>query len=505
MYDDLRVPYRASELPALQLGGIMLDGTILQDAPVNLVLKSLNRHGLIAGATGSGKTKTIQVLCEQLSLAGVPSLVMDIKGDVSGLAVPGESNEFLKSRSHSLNLEFGPRGFPVELLTLDRGVQGVPVRGKVNDFGALLFSRMLDVNETQTGVVTILFEYAKDRQLPLTDLNDFKAILQYMQSDEGNTDVEARYGSVSTASVGSIMRKIIELEAQGGGDFFGEPAFKVTDLFRTTADGLGIVSILRLMDMQDKPLLFSTFMIKLLSDVYRQSPELGDPLKPKLVLFIDEAHLIFNHASKALLNLLETMVKLIRSKGIGLVFCTQTPNDIPEAVLSQLGLKIQHALRAFTAKDRQAMKRVAQNFPPSTHYATEQLLTSLGIGEALVSALDGNGQPTPLIQCVIRAPESRMGTITDAQVQGILHQSPLYTQYGQRQSTPSAAEKLGIADRTAEPSVQDDVSSGKSGQEPSILEQLSKNTLIRQLIRDIWRKLLNLFFPSRRSRSRKKP
>ncbi|MDX1838489.1 DUF853 domain-containing protein [Legionella taurinensis] len=507
MYDDLRVPYQAGELPALQLGGIMLDGTILQDAPVNLVLKSLNRHGLIAGATGSGKTKTIQVLCEQLSLAGVPSLVMDIKGDVSGLAVPGESNDFLKKRSHSLNLEFVPRGFPVELLTLDRGVQGVPVRGKVSDFGALLFSRMLDVNETQTGVVTILFEYAKDRQLPLNDLNDFKAILQYIQSDEGNIDVESRYGSVSSASVGSIMRKIIELEAQGGGDFFGEPAFKVTDLFRTTAEGLGIVSILRLMDMQDKPLLFSTFMIKLLSDVYRQSPELGDPLKPKLVLFIDEAHLIFNHASKALLNLLETMVKLIRSKGIGLVFCTQTPNDIPEAVLSQLGLKIQHALRAFTAKDRQAMKLVAQNFPPSTHYATEQLLTSLGIGEALVSALDGNGQPTPLIQCLIRAPESRMGTITDAQVQAIIHQSPLYTQYGQRQSTPSAAEKLGTANRTADSSVPGDVSSDTSQekQEPSVLEQLSKNTLLRQLIRDIWRKLLNLFFPSSRGRSRKKP
>ncbi|KTD45660.1 ATPase [Legionella rubrilucens] len=507
MYDDLRVPYQAGELPALQLGGIMLDGKLLQDAPVNLVLKSLNRHGLIAGATGSGKTKTIQVLCEQLSLAGVPSLVMDIKGDVSGLAVPGESNAFLKNRSHSLNLAFTPRGFPVELFTLDRGVQGVPLRGKVSDFGALLFSRMLDVNETQTGVATILFEYAKDRQLPLNDLNDFKAILQYMQSDEGNADVEARYGGVSSASIGSIMRKIIELEAQGGDDFFGEPAFKVTDLFRTTAEGLGIVSILRLMDMQDKPLLFSTFMIKLLSDVYRQSPELGDPPKPKLVLFIDEAHLIFNHASKALLNLLETMVKLIRSKGIGLVFCTQTPNDIPEAVLSQLGLKIQHALRAFTAKDRQAMKLVAQNFPPSTHYATEQLLTSLGIGEALVSALDGNGQPTPLIQCLIRAPESRMGILTEAQVQTIIHQSSLFSVYGQRQSTQSAAERLGSAkNRTASAeTAPGEISSDSSRQEPSMLEQLSKNTLLRQLIRDIWRKLLNSLFPSRRGRSRKKP
>ncbi|KTC97577.1 helicase HerA-like domain-containing protein [Legionella erythra] len=507
MYDDLRAPYQAAGFPALELGGIMLDETLLQDAPVNLVLKSLNRHGLIAGATGSGKTKTIQVLCEQLSQAGVPSLVMDIKGDVSGLAVPGEPNEFLEKRSLSLNLRFHPRQSPVELFTLDRGVSGVPLRGKVSDFGALLFSRMLDVNETQTGVITILFEYAKDRELPLNDLNDFKAILQYMQSDAGNADVASRYGNVSSTSVGSIMRKIIELEAQGGDDFFGEPAFEVTDLFRTTAEGQGIVSILRLMDMQDKPLLFSTFMIKLLSDVYRQSPELGDPPKPKLVLFIDEAHLIFNRASKALLNLLETMVKLIRSKGIGLIFCTQTPNDIPDAVLSQLGLKIQHALRAFTAKDRQAMKLVAQNFPPSTYYATEQLLTSLGTGEALVSALDGNGQPTPLIQCLIRAPESRMGTLTDAEVQTIIQQSGLFSRYGERQSPPSALailragkNKLGTEPAPAQGEV-----SQNDSREPSVLEQLSKNTLFRQMVRDIWRKVLNSFFPSRRGSSRKKP
>lgn len=442
MYEDLRAPYQTSDLPSLELGGIIVDGKLLDNAPVNLVLKSLNRHGLIAGATGSGKTKTMQVLCEQLSLAGVPSLVMDIKGDVSGLAEAGESNDFLTARSQALHLNFTPRAFPVELLSLSDHVKGVPLRATISDFGALLFSRMLAVNETQAGVITIVFEYAKDADIPLIDLDDLKALLQFMQKDEGKAIVEAKYGSVASTSIGSIMRKIIEIEAQGGQEFFGQPAFNVMDLLRTNSNGQGIVSILRLMDMQDKPLLFSTFMLKMLSDVYRQLPELGDPPKPKLVLFIDEAHLIFNQASKALLNLLETVVKLIRSKGVGLIFCTQTPNDIPDAVLSQLGLKVQHALRAFTAKDRQAMKLVAQNFPPTEHYQTEQLLTALGIGEALVSALDGKGQPTPLIQCQIRAPESRMGALSDAEANTVVNQSQLFSRYGQRQSHQSAAEVL---------------------------------------------------------------
>lgn len=488
MYDDLRLPYQANDLPSLDLGGIVVDGKLLPESPVNLVLKSFNRHGLIAGATGSGKTKTIQVLSEQLSLAGVPSLVMDIKGDISGLAMAGEATDSIEARCKALQLPFTPRAFPVEFLSLSESHAGVPLRSTVADFGSILFSRMLDVNDTQEGVVTVLFEYAKQQQLPLIGLDDLKSLLQFVQTDAGKNTIEASYGAVAASSVGTIMRKIIELETQGGDAFFGEPAFKVMDLVRVNSQGQGIISVLRLMDMQDKPKLFSTFMLKLLSDVYRQMPELGDPDKPKLVLFIDEAHLIFSNASKALLSLLDTMVKLIRSKGVGLIFCTQTPNDIPDSVLSQLGLKVQHALRAFTAKDRQAMKLVAQNFPPSEYYHTEQLLTALSIGEALVSSLDGKGQPTPLIQCMMRAPESRMGVLTDEEITRVVAGSTLYPQYSQRQSRPSAKDMLAATKAAAEPATPAVEPKGKS--EPSVVSALSKNTLVRQIIRQVMRDLL---------------
>jgi DNA helicase HerA-like ATPase len=492
MYDDLRRPYQAGDLPAVELGGILLNDQLLQDSPVNLVLKSFNRHGLIAGATGSGKTKTIQVLSEQLSLLGVPSLVMDIKGDISGLAQPGEMNPVLIERAKALGLTFSPRAFPVEFLTLNESPEeGVPLRSTIADFGAVLFSRMLDVNETQAGVVTILYEYAKANNLPLIDIADLKALFQFVQSDEGKVQVEARFGGISTATVGTIMRKLIELESQGGDQFFGEPAFNIMDLVRTNAQGQGIISILRLMDMQDKPKLFSTFMLKLLSDVYREMPELGDPLTPKLVLFIDEAHLIFSNASKALLGLLDTMVKLIRSKGISLIFCTQTPNDIPDAVLSQLGLKIQHALRAFTAKDRKAMKLVAQNFPSTTYYDTEQLLTALGIGEALVSGLDAKGQPTPLVECRVRAPESRMGVISQQELAAVIAQSTLIQRYGKRVVVNCAKDIL-AAQRAAADKGQANGSANRKDTvttEETIVDKISKNTLFRQIIRQIMRDL----------------
>ena len=490
MYEDLRNPYQAGTLPSLQLGGIILNNQLLADAPVNLLLKSLNRHGLIAGATGSGKTKTIQVLSEQLSLAGVPSLVMDIKGDISGLAMPGEINEALQARAKSLNLTFTPRGYPVEFLTLSESHTGVPLRSTVTAFGPILFSRMLDINETQEGGITVLFEFAKEEKLPLITLADVRSLLQYLQTDEGKAKIETRFGSLASSSIGIIVRKIIELEAQGGEEFFGEPAFDVMDLIRTNSQGLGIISILRLLDMQDKPKLFSTFMLKLLSDVYSKMPELGDPDKPKLVLFIDEAHLIFANASKALLNLMDSMVKLIRSKGIGLIFCTQTPNDIPESILSQLGLKVQHALRAFTAKDRKAMKLVAQNFPSSEYYQTEQLLTALGIGEALVSALDGKGQPTPLIQCMMRAPESRMGILTDQELAHIVASSALNARYSQRQERSSAKDMLAARKEATEQSSPTTSTNKKDKEEPSILTVVTKNSLFRQIVRQLFRDLM---------------
>lgn len=488
MYDDLRAPYKTVDVPALQLGGIIVNNHLIPDGAVRLVLKSLNRHGLIAGATGSGKTKTIQALCEQLSLNGVPSLVMDIKGDVSGLAMPGAMTDTLMARSQSLNINFTPRGFPVEFLTLSESHSGVPVRAIVDDFGAILFARMLDLNDTQEGVLAVLFQYAKHNNLPLIDLADLKSLILFAQTDNGKTDIEASYGAVAASSLGAIMRKIVALEGQGGQEFFGEPAFDVTNLLNRTAQGLGVISILRLLDMQDKPQLFSTFMLKLLSDVYRVMPELGDPDQPKLVLFIDEAHLLFRNAGKALLNLLDTVVKLIRSKGVGIIFCTQTPNDIPENILSQLGLKIQHALRAFTAKDRTAMKLVAQNFPISTYYKTEQLLTSLGIGEALVSGLDAKGQPTPLIQCMIRPPESRMGVLSEHELQQIIATSTLYPFYRQRQERTSAKDIL-AAKQPAQPEQSKPPIPEKEGDSrlSGVLNSVTKNTLFRQIIRQLVR------------------
>jgi len=503
MYEDLLLPYKAGNLPALLLGGIIVDGQLIEHSPVNLVLKSFNRHGLIAGATGSGKTKTIQVLSEQLSLAGVPSLVMDIKGDISGLAMPGQATPFIETRSKDLDIAYTPRGFPVEFLSLGESHPGIPLRSTVYDFGPLLFSRMLDINETQEGVVTVLFEYAKIEQLPLITLADLKSLLQFAQTDEGSKKIEAKFGGVATTSVGTIMRKIIELEAQGGDEIFGEPAFQAMDLVRTNSQGLGVISILRLLDMQDKPKLFSTFMLKLLSDVYRQMLELGDPEKPKLVLFIDEAHLIFNNASKALLNSLDTMVKLIRSKGVGLIFCTQTPKDIPDNVLSQLGLKVQHALRAFTAKDRKAMKLVAQNFPSSTHYQTEQLLTSLGIGEALVSGLDGKGQPTPLIHCMIRAPESRMGTLTEQELKSLVASSTLYSHYAQRQERRSAKDILAEQKPVENVSNKGASNVSKKSEDTSIVVAVTKNTLFRQIVRQVVRDLMRAFMSALGIKKRK--
>lgn len=491
MYDDLRNAYQKNpELPSLQVGGIMADTHLITDAPVNLVLKAFNRHGLIAGATGSGKTKSMQVLCEQLSLAGVPCLVMDIKGDISGLAVAGDSSELIEQRCESLGLTYTPRPFPVEMLTLSENQPGIPLRSSLQDFGPLLFSRMLDLNDTQSGVITILFEYAKAGKLPLVDLADMKALLRFAQSEEGKSALASEFGAVASASLGTILRNIIDLEAQGGADFFGEPAFDVLDLLRTDNAGHGIIAILRLMDMQDKPKLFSTFMLKLLSDIYRKMPELGDPLQPKLVLFIDEAHLIFKNASKALSDLLESTIKLIRSKGVGIYFCTQIPDDVPEVILSQLGLKVQHALRAFTAKDRTAMKLTARNFPPSTYYNTEQLLTSLGIGEALLSSLDAKGQPMPLIQCLMRPPESRMGVLTARELDDTLEKSLLYRKYRQREDRPSAKEILSAnmpPAKTQAPAIK------KSAEAPSMLNQLSKNTLFRQIMRELVRGILSLF------------
>ncbi|WOD42935.1 helicase HerA-like domain-containing protein [Hwangdonia lutea] len=432
----------------IPIGAAMLNGETVTGAHVKIPLKTLNRHGLIAGATGTGKTKSLQVLAENLSDKGIPVLLMDIKGDLSGLAQPSPGHPKIDERHEKIGLPFEAKSFPVEILTLSEQ-DGVRLRATVSEFGPVLLSRILDLTETQSGVVAVIFQYCDDNKYPILDLKDFKKILQYA-TNEGKKEFTEAYGRISTASTGAILRKVVELEQQGADLFFGETSFEVDDLLRVDEDGRGYINIIRLTDIQDRPKLFSTFMLSLLAEIYSTFPEQGDSDRPELVMFIDEAHLIFNEASKALLSQIESIVKLIRSKGVGLYFVTQNPTDVPEAVLSQLGLKVQHALRAFTAKDRKAIKLTAQNYPDSEYYDTAEVLTSLGIGEALVSALDEKGRPTPLAATMMRAPMSRMDVLTDSELSNLLSQSKLVKKYNETIDRESAYEMLNEKIKQAE-------------------------------------------------------
>jgi DNA helicase HerA-like ATPase len=424
----------------ITLGSAILDGEVIAEARVKVPLKTMNRHGLIAGATGTGKTKTLQVFSEQLSEKGIPVLLMDVKGDLSGIAMPGEEKPFITERHAKIGLPFSAKGYPVELLSLSQQ-EGVRMRATVSEFGPVLLSRILDLNDTQEGVISVIFKYCDDNQLGLLDLKDLKKVIQFV-TEEGKEEIEKDYGRISTATTGIILRKILELEQQGAGLFFGELSFDIRDLMRIDKNGNGYISIIRLTDIQDKPKLFSTFMLSLLAEVYTQMPERGDVEKPELIIFIDEAHLIFNQASKALLDQIENIVKLIRSKGVGLFFVTQNPTDVPNGVLSQLGLKVQHALRAFTAIDRKAIKLTAENYPLSEYYKTDETITNLGIGEALVTALNEKGIPTPLAATMLRAPVSRMDILTPAEIAAINRASVLVQKYCQTIDPESAYEML---------------------------------------------------------------
>lgn len=424
----------------ISLGAAMLGEETLTGSFVTIPLKTINRHGLISGATGTGKTKTLQVFAENLSEKGIPVVLMDLKGDLSGLAKASPGHPKIDERHEKIGFPFEAKGFPIEILTISEQ-DGTRLRATVSEFGPVLLSRILGLSEVQEGILAILFQYCDDKQLGLLDLKDLKKVLQYA-TQEGKAEIEASYGRVSTASTGAILRKIVALEQQGADLFFGERSFDVRDLCRVADDGRGIISVLRLTDIQDKPQMFSTFMLQLLAEVYNTFPELGDSDRPELVLFIDEAHLVFENASKSLLDQLESIVKLIRSKGIGIYFVTQNPKDIPADVLSQLGLKIQHALRAFTAKDRKAIKLAAENYPDSDYYDTAKVLTELGIGEALVSALNEKGIPTPLVRTMLRAPMSRMDILSKSEIDQLIGASKIAARYNEEIDSESAYERL---------------------------------------------------------------
>ncbi len=488
------------------IGVAILEGEAITGADILLPLKTMNRHGLIAGATGTGKTKTLQLISECLSDASVPVLLMDIKGDLSGIAEPGEINEKITDRYKKIGMEFKPSSFPVELMTLSQQ-KGVPLRATVSEFGPVLLSKILGLNDTQGGLVAMIFKYCDDNKLPLLDLKDFIKVLQFV-SDEGKAELEKNYGKISTTSTGTILRKVVELQQQGADVFFGEKSFEVDDLMRISNDGRGVISILRVTDLQDRPKLFSTFMLQLLAELYASSPEEGDLDKPKLVLFIDEAHLVFQEASTALLQQIETIIKLIRSKGIGIFFITQNPMDIPDGVLGQLGMKIQHALRAFTAADRKVIKQTAENYPDSKFYKTNELITQMGIGEAMVTFLNEKGIPTPLAHVLLCTPRSRMDVLSDIEIDTLTSQSKLVTKYNQTIDSESAYEILNdkLAEAAERSSLSTSSTSASKKPEKSTLEQVLDNSVVKQVGRTaasiITRSLLGALGLGGRSRRR---
>jgi DNA helicase HerA-like ATPase len=483
---------------SILLGGALMEGEVPPGCQVRVPLRTMNRHGLICGATGSGKTKTLQVLAEQLSLQGVPVLMMDVKGDLSGIAASGASNEKVEARHAKIGEAYVPQAMPVELLSLSNE-PGARLRATVSEFGPVLLGRILELNDTQQSVLALVFKYCDDNGLPLLDLKDLRRILQFV-TNEGRAEIQKHYGSVSGSTVNIILRKLIEIEQQGADTFFGERSFDVEDLLQLR-DGKGVVHIVRLTDIQDKPRLFSTFMLCLLAEIYSSFPEVGDPEKPKLVLFIDEAHLIFSTATKALLEQIETIIKLIRSKGVGVYFCTQDPSDVPEGVLGQLGLKVQHALRAFTAKDRTTIKKTAQNYPITPFYDVEELITALGIGEALVTALSEKGTPTPLAHTLLRAPASRMDILSPLEIDGLVARSTLARKYNEVINRESAFEMLeerlkdNEEDAPVKPSPRKETST-TTRREESTIEKVTKNTMVRQvgntLMRELARGLLGV-------------
>jgi DNA helicase HerA-like ATPase len=464
----------------IKIGAGMLDGEVIPEAEVFIPLSTMNRHGLIAGATGGGKTKSFQMIAEGLSDASVPCLLMDIKGDLSGIAAAGVMNDKIASRYQKLKMDYKPCTFPVDLLTLSNQ-PGVKLRATVSEFGPILMSKILGLNDTQGGVVAMIFKYCDDKKLPLVDLKDFIKVLQYV-GNEGKDELQQTYGNISTTSTGTILRKVIELQQQGADLFFGEKSFEVEDLMRVSDDGRGMISVLRVTDIQDKPKLFSTFMLQMLAELYSVCPEEGDLDKPKLIIFIDEAHLIFEEASKALLDEINTVIKLIRSKGIGIYFCTQNPMDVPASVLGQLGLKIQHSLRAFTAADRQVIKQTAQNYPETAFYKTDQLITELGIGEALVTLLNEKGIPTPLVHTMMCTPRSRMDVLTQSEIDSIVSHSKLAAKYNQVTDPQSAYEMLTA--KLEEAAAKPEASTGKAAKpEESTLEKVVNNTVVKSMMR----------------------
>ncbi|SFR22936.1 hypothetical protein SAMN04488564_106419 [Lentzea waywayandensis] len=473
----------ASESAAIELGAVLVDGTVEPTAHVRIPLAMVNRHGLVAGATGTGKTKTLQLLAEQLSNNGVPVLMADVKGDLSGLSQQGGVSDRTTARAKDTGDDWQPQSYPTQFLSIGTGGLGVPLRATITSFGPILLSKVLGLNDTQESTLGLIFHWADSRGLPLLDTKDLRSVIQHLTSDEGKADLKG-IGGVSSSTAGVILRALVNLEAQGGDRFFGEPELDPADLMRQR-DGKGVVSLLELAELQGNPALFSTFLMWLLAELFETLPEEGDVEKPKLVFFFDEAHLLFSNASKAFLDQITQTVKLIRSKGIGVFFCTQLPTDIPNDVLSQLGARVQHALRAFTPDDQKALARTVKTYPTTPHYDLEKALTSLGIGEAIITVLSEKGAPTPVAWTRLRAPRSLMDTIGNDAIKQASQASELHGKYSETIDRESAYEQLmrKVAPPQEEQQQQAPEPPRQEKEEPGMVEKVLGNSAVKSFLR----------------------
>lgn len=534
--DEIKAGYTFDE-PAIELGVLSVDDSPVTDARIRIPLGMLNRHGLIAGATGTGKTITLQVLAEQIAKAGVAVFAADIKGDLSGMATPGTPSEKLLARTAKNGQDWAPWAPTVDFYALGGQGNGIPLRATVTGFGPILLAKVLGLNETQESSLGLVFHYADQAGLPLLDLEDLRALLTWLTSDEGKADLKG-IGGLSSQTAGVILRAITNLASQGGDVFFGEPEFDTNDLLRRAPDGTGVVSMLELPNLQDRPALFSTFLMWLLADLYHDLPEVGDADRPKLVFFFDEAHLLFNGASKAFVDQITQTVRLIRSKGVGVFFITQTPKDVPNDVLAQLGSRVQHQLRAHTPDDAKALRATVNTYPTSD-YKLEELLTSLGIGQAVVTVMDPDGAPTPVAWTRIFAPTSTMGPTEAARITELVNGSPLHGKYAQEINRDSAQEMLarkleagaqaaeqeaaGVAAPAGDsapgsppgrqptaapthpanerqPTTQQPGSSRSRRQEKSVIEQVAGSSVVKQFARSAGREIVRALFGTARRR-----
>jgi uncharacterized protein len=494
---------------SIHLGSGVLGGEIIQEAKVNLALRMMNRHGLVTGATGSGKTRTLQVIAEQLSMAGVPVFMPDMKGDLSGFGKNGALNERITERANALGINYSPSGFPVELYSLS-GKNGAQMRATVTEFGPVLLAKILELNEVQTGVLNVLFKYADDKKLPVVDFNDLKKVLHYLTEGPGAQEIKHDYGKISGATSGTILRKIVSLEQQGVHQIFGETSFDIDDLFQKV-DGRGVISLLNVSDIQHQPAIFSTFMLALLVEIYQALPEAGDLDKPKLVFFLDEAHLLFKDASKTFLDQVEQIIRLIRSKGVGVFFCTQLTSDVPPTVLSQLGNRVHHVIRAFTPNDLKSLRDTIKTFPRSDFYDMEQQFTQLGTGQAFITVLNEKGIPTETVVTHLVPPASFMGPLDEKEYQDVLDSSDNYKKYKDTIDPQSAFEILDQRMKEQEETVEKEqgkkVASRSTTKkaEKSTFEEVMTSPVAKQVGKEIVRGVFGMLFgtPTRRRSSRR--